>query len=398
MVPAAPGAPFKVIKTDFVLKLPVVHLDAPSSLGQADQAAHPEPLTRKLGQPVLRRGGSSCGPFHQELDSMVREAAVGPPAVREPNRTTCKTRDEGTSATDSPANCLPRFSRQTTGYFEQLEGYGKLLGRGAPTRSARAARLRRKSRIRRMGPCLRGRFHLDTIRQLALTQRFAELKAVAIPRIGQDHPTADAPAEDTIHSSQRQLILAPVGDLVGNPNLLATLPIVGPLRRQVQLPTQRHTTAIGSEMDRDGDLTIRRLAQSAAILPRHAYRMRPLFREAGLVDDQHGLRQQSVHQLQGKRFMEGLPGPRTLVDKLLQPLRIRLADAASDRLDRLALAFHEQAAHIDLSPLPTLRAAEQRHFVGEECLQAALGRSQCPRVHAGMVLSSRQYCNRHLTE
>jgi len=383
-MPAPPRTALKVIEANLFLELSVVHLDAPSPLGQANKAAHSERLARQLRQPIFRWRRGTRRPFHQTLDRMIREAAVGSPSMSDPDFTAGEPRLETATAASPPTDGLPTRRWQRSSYAKKVKRLGQLRGRSAFAWTTSPAAGRNGS-IWCLGPSLCRGDHLDAVRQTPVAQRFAEVSAVAVPRVRQHDSRTHSPSEHTIKSQQRQVVFRAISDLLRNANLGPPLGIADPLLRQVQLPGQRRATAIGAEMDRHRHLAVRRFSQSATVLATYAYRVTALLGKAGLIDDQDGFRQQSVHQVERHSLLNGLPGPRTLVDELLQSLGVGLPDASGNRLDRLALPLHQEAANIDLGPFAALRAPEERHFVCEERLQPTLCRGQRSRVHATIV-------------
>jgi hypothetical protein len=62
MVEAAPASAFVVAKTDFLLEVVIIALDAPAQLGQIDETLKADVL-RQGGQPVFCRLGLALRPL-----------------------------------------------------------------------------------------------------------------------------------------------------------------------------------------------------------------------------------------------------------------------------------------------------------------------------------------------
>src|ERR1700722_17146722 len=392
MVPPSPRTALKMIEANLLLEFSVVHFDSPSPLCEANKAAHSERLAWQLCQPIFRWRRGALWPFHQALDRMIWEAAAGGPSMSDPDFTAGKPRLKAATTASPPTDGLPTRRWQRASYAQEIERLGQLLDRSAFARTTPPA-TRRNGSIGRRGPSLRGGYHLDAVGQSPIAQGFPKVGAVAVPGIRQDHSRPHSPSEHAIQPQQRQVVLRAIGDLLRNADLSPPLGIADPLFGQIQFPGQRRAAAIGAEMDRHRHLAVRRFSQSATVLTTYADRVNTLFGKAGLVDDQDGFRQQPVHQVERHSLLNRLPGPRTLVDELLQTLGIGLPDASGNRLDRLALPLHQKAANVDRSPFAALRAPEERDFVCQERLQPALCRSQRSRVHAAIVRPNRPNCN-----
>lgn len=248
MMPALPRAAFKVIEANLFLELSVVHLDAPSTFGKTNKAAQSESLARHFCEPELGGRRPASRPFHQAIHGMIREAPVGRPAMSDPDLAAGESRFESATATCAPPNGLPTRGGQRSGHAVQIERLGQFLNRSALARSATAA-TRRNSRIGLLDPDLGRGFHLDTIRQVAGTQRFAKIGAVAITRIREDDSRPHSPAQDTIEASERQIIFRGVRDLLRNADLGPPIGIFDPICGQIEFPCQGRAATISAEMD-----------------------------------------------------------------------------------------------------------------------------------------------------
>src|SRR5205807_219907 len=176
MMPALPRAAFKVIEANLFFEFAVVHLDAPSTLRETNKAAQSEGLAWHLREPEFLGRRGPRRPFHQAVHRVVGEAAVGGPAMRDPDLTAGESRLESAAAARPPADSLPTRGWQRTGHIRQVQRRWQLVDRCALARSPWAA-TRRNASIGRLGPDLRGGFHLDAVRQVARAQRLAKLGA-----------------------------------------------------------------------------------------------------------------------------------------------------------------------------------------------------------------------------
>ena len=136
----------------------------------------------------------------------------------------------------------------------------------------------------------------------------------------------------------------------------ATPGVVGdPVLRQIQRRPQRPRAAAGPQRRRHRHLAGGHLAQRAAVLPRHADRVRTLFREARLVEDQDAL---ALRQDRPQPFPQPLGVPRRVGDEVLKGLiGRRLRDPRQHRRHRFAGAVAEQPIDVlakrdALSPVP----------------------------------------------
>ena len=175
-------------------------------------------------------------------------------------------------------------------------------------------------------------------------QRLADRGVVAVFGIGdhgrQRHAGRPRPADQ--RQGQAPLFLKPDGrrDLsrrapgaVGRPRL-----------RQIQQRAHRPRPLPRPERGGDGHLAIGHLAEGAAVLPRHADRMRAGFGEARFVEDQNP-RARRDHAPQTPPDRLGIP--RRMRDEVLERLvRRRLADPLEHRRHRLARAVAEQPLDI----------------------------------------------------
>ena len=66
VMPAQPMAALKVVQSQFVFQLAVVHLDSPTGVSQPHQATQTGPARPQLAQPVLGGRGFPFRPFDQQ--------------------------------------------------------------------------------------------------------------------------------------------------------------------------------------------------------------------------------------------------------------------------------------------------------------------------------------------
>ena len=130
----------------------------------------------------------------------------------------------------------------------------------------------------------------------------------------------------------------------GNRALRPPRRVVRPGDRQIQRGAQQPGAHAGPERDGDGDLAIGHLAQRAAVLPRHPDRVRALFGETGLVEDQHAA-PFGHHGPQAPPHRLGVPG--RVGDEVLEGLiGRRLGHPGQHRLHRLATAVAEEPVDV----------------------------------------------------
>jgi hypothetical protein len=110
MVEAAPAAPFKVVKPNFLLKILIVALDAPAELGKVDQTREGGVLG-KCREPVFSRFLLAFGPLDQQpfFRSALAALVVTP---RDTNTHASKTRGQALDRAFSPFDCAPRLLNQ----------------------------------------------------------------------------------------------------------------------------------------------------------------------------------------------------------------------------------------------------------------------------------------------
>ena len=78
VMPARPGAPFKVIEAEFFRAFAVGLLDAPGPFRQPDEAPQAERFVRQLGHPVLDRRGLITQEGRPRAVSAARNSSLVP--------------------------------------------------------------------------------------------------------------------------------------------------------------------------------------------------------------------------------------------------------------------------------------------------------------------------------
>lgn len=184
-------------------------------------------------------------------------------------------------------------------------------------------------------------------------QRGSDGAVVPVGGVGHDGGQRHAGRLRPMHQRQRQAPFFMEPDRRRNPRRRAPRRIGGPCGGQIQRGAHRPGALARPERGGDGDLAIGHLAQRAAILPRHAHRMRPRFREARFVEDQNP-RALRHHRPQPPPHDLGVPG-RMRNEVLKGLVRRRLADPFEHRRHRLARAVAQQAVDI-LAQRHVLRA------------------------------------------
>ena len=208
-------------------------------------------------------------------------------------------------------------------------------------------------------PDLGGRFHRHRILQPPRAQARAKIMIVAVGRIGNHWQTGHIPLQHLIHQIQRQLVFAPVNDLIGNLALGPPCRGVQPGLGQVKPPPQRTTRLTGAPMQTDRHLTIGDFAQSSTILPSHAHGSVSRFGKGSFVNHPHFRLGQQIHHLLRQLLLDLFHRPGTLTDKLAQGLNIRASNSPGQWFNGLATTLHEQSLQIHLGPMMAFTAAER---------------------------------------
>ena len=142
--------------------------------------------------------------------------------------------------------------------------------------------------------------------------------------------------------------------------------IVGPGLRQIQQRAEQPRAGAGPQRGGRRDLAVGDLPRAPQVLARDTHRVRPLFRKARAVEDQHTA---TLGQYVQQTTPDPVGIPRGMRDEVLKGLiGHRLRDARQHRLHRFALAVAEHAVHVGaqgepLRPMPeaTLERLEPAH-------------------------------------
>ena len=196
----------------------------------------------------------------------------------------------------------------------------------------------------------------------------AQFGVVAIAGVHQHHAARQAGLARPTDLLERDLGLGLEADILGHARLAPAFAIRRPLFRQIQPIGHRQAGVVIGNRQRHRDLTIVLLAELAAILPCHPYRMPALLGKARVVDDPGldrpmplDLRQHHLAHL----GQDLLVRPAPFADKMQQRLMLRRRPLRCrhrrHRLYALALARHHQAnAVIPQRPGP-VRMADHAH-------------------------------------
>ena len=162
--------------------------------------------------------------------------------------------------------------------------------------------------------------------------------------------------------------------------------LVIPAFRAEQPPVRRAGGTLVHQMHADGDLAVAGLAQRPGILPGHARRRRPVFREPGVIDHQR------LHLLTGSEAAGYIPPHRGVIpgrrrDELLQPLMVH-AQPRRHRHHRLTLPVRQQPAHIQLPGGPLILPRQPAEHLRGKRQQLGPGLRDLLRGHAGITLQT----------
>ena len=123
--------------------------------------------------------------------------------------------------------------------------------------------------------------------------------------------------------------------------------IVGPAGRQKQPQPDRYRHFPARQRQRDQHLAVRRLAQLAAVLRRHADRSRALLGIARVIDHQHGIRATDLPVgLLGEHAPQWPVIPGRAGDEVVQLVVPGQPEPLGHRLDALRPVRPQQATHI----------------------------------------------------
>src|SRR5215471_19670925 len=115
VMPPQPVAAFKVVQSQFVFQLAVVHLDAPARVSDFHQTTPAGPTQTQLCQPVLGRPRFPFRPFDQQPLGDALGMFLGPPAMGRPDLQARETRPLRTASGGAPSHLLPRRGWQLPG-------------------------------------------------------------------------------------------------------------------------------------------------------------------------------------------------------------------------------------------------------------------------------------------
>ena len=145
----------------------------------------------------------------------------------------------------------------------------------------------------------------------------------------------------------------------------AALRILRPSLRQIEPVGDRQAHLMVGQRQRHRDLAIVRLAQPPAILARHAYRMRALFRKTCVVDDQRlnapmrlERRRDEISDLTRHRLVRPSRLPDKMKQRLMRSRSARGRNHRRHRLNALALDRHQQACAVVLQGLSPIHMPE----------------------------------------
>jgi hypothetical protein len=132
--------------------------------------------------------------------------------------------------------------------------------------------------------------------------------------------------------------------------------------------------------------------------------MRPLLREAGVINDQHPVRPELPGDPGLQAVANRLSIPGTLVEELLQGWLVILgplfnhSEPGRHRLDALAVTIQQQATHIRFAPPPPTRVAQRAHDVVQEQRPVLPQFGKRPGIHPRSLLNPQKSSKMKLTE
>jgi len=136
--------------------------------------------------------------------------------------------------------------------------------------------------------------------------------------------------------------------------------IIGPALGQEQAQAEGDGHLVPRECHGHQRLAVGALAEHGGVLRRHAHRMGALLGQAGVVDDEDGVR--SAHEAIGRAgelcLDRGLL-PQAVADEMVEAVVPRRIKPFGHGLHALALARTDQARHIERTHLPPLLVPQQ---------------------------------------
>lgn len=231
-------------------------------------------------------------------------------------------------------------------------------------------------------------------------ERLAELRAVAIARIGEHAAEVSSEAQPrrdhAVELRERELAFRPGRELLrGHAGRAAAGRVLGPLPRQEEPERNADRHLVARQRQRDEHLAIRELADAPRIRPGHTHGAHPLLEEGRVVDDQHRLRP-ADHPLRprGEHPLERRRGPAAPTDGVVELRVVVRCDVRRHGLDALPLPRPEEPLHVDrpqgsrrLSPSAAQNGASQRsnsrsHAVCFTVAPSSLPNASCPSLRA----------------
>jgi len=181
----------------------------------------------------------------------------------------------------------------------------------------------------------------------------------AVPKVGiaQHRGDLEAGGAGLTQQRQRQPPLLLKSNRRRN---LGALPRLGrePRRRDIQRGAQHPRPHAGPQRGRHRELTIGNFAQRAAVLARHAHRVRALFRKAGRIENQDAV---AFRNHRAQLTPDAGDIPRRVTDEMLKGLiRPRVVHALEHRAHRLPATVGQQAEQIPPKRATLRRVTEAR--------------------------------------
>ncbi len=339
-LPPRQGAPFEVIEAEFVLQLLILLLDRPPLMGEPDQGAQRR-RGGQVDQIVLGPVARAEGAFAQE-PHLWRQPTVAP-VVRggDADRTEAGPPD-GMRAV-APRHHAPGTCGLRRGPDARLEG-GHVGGQSGPRGRAPGAgawggRIER-GRADEHGE---GRRDAQGVRQLRAVQRAPQRRTLAELRIAEHRRHGDPAGADLPQQCERELPLRQAADMRRN---AGACPLGGrqPGLGEVQRGAQHPRLGPRPQGPRHGGLAVGDLAERAAVLPRHADRVRALLGKAGAIENEDA---RAIGNRGAQLPPHGLGRPRRIGNEMLERLiRARIADALEHRTHRLAPTVAQQPEQV----------------------------------------------------
>ena len=284
MMKAAPAPSLVVAQAELLLEILIIAFNAPAHLGGLDQIQK-RGVGRQRRQPILGRFGLTDRPFDQQ--PLLRTWSAQPllVAVSRADSDRGKARGQFLVGSLAPVHRAPSLGCQRFGHFLHAERCAACHASppcpGSPDLVLGLGGNRPRARCPHGGD----RPNSHTILQLHLAQRFTPCRLIAIACVCQHNADGNPRRFGLSHLTQRNIGLGLKLNFRRHPRLLPPLPILGPLLRQVQLPSDGQAASLAGQRHTDRHLTIVLLAQLPAVLARHSHRLAPLLGKSRVVDD-----------------------------------------------------------------------------------------------------------------